>query len=52
MPAARRVLSLGSLPTQWIGALDAAIILAAITISRVTGGKARDRDAGDSAQGP
>jgi simple sugar transport system permease protein len=29
-------------PAQWIGALDGTIILIALALSRITGGKAQD----------
>jgi simple sugar transport system permease protein len=38
----QNVLTLGGVPAQWIGALNGAIILIALALSRVTGGKAQD----------
>ncbi|MCC8247101.1 ABC transporter permease [Saccharothrix luteola] len=38
----QNVLTLGGVPAQWIGALNGAIILIALAVSRVTGGKAQD----------
>ncbi|WP_243638923.1 ABC transporter permease [Streptacidiphilus pinicola] len=38
----QNVLTLGGVPAQWIGALNGAIILVALVISRITGGKAQD----------
>ncbi|MFD1933354.1 MULTISPECIES: ABC transporter permease [Nonomuraea] len=38
----QNVLTLGGVPAQWIGALNGLIILAALTISRITGGKAQE----------
>jgi simple sugar transport system permease protein len=36
----QNVLTLGGVPVQWIGALNGAINLIALALSRVTGGKA------------
>ena len=38
----QNVLTLGGVPAQWIGALNGGIILLALVISRITGGKAQD----------
>ncbi|ROP42097.1 ABC transporter permease [Saccharothrix texasensis] len=38
----QNVLTLGGVPAQWIGALNGAIILIALALSRVTGGKAQE----------
>ncbi|MFI9562804.1 ABC transporter permease [Streptomyces rishiriensis] len=38
----QNVLTLGGVPAQWIGALNGLIILVALTISRITGGKVQD----------
>lgn len=38
----QNVLTLGGVPGQWIGALNGAIILIALALSRVTGGKAQE----------
>lgn len=38
----QNVLTLGGVPAQWIGALNGAIILIALALSRVTGGKVQD----------
>jgi simple sugar transport system permease protein len=38
----QNVLTLGGVPAQWIGALNGGIILIALALSRVTGGKAQD----------
>ncbi len=38
----QNVLTLGGVPAQWIGALNGTIILIALALSRVTGGKAQD----------
>ncbi|WP_234534737.1 ABC transporter permease [Streptomyces sp. R39] len=38
----QNVLTLAGVPAQWIGALNGLIILVALTISRITGGKAQD----------
>jgi simple sugar transport system permease protein len=38
----QNVLTLGGVPAQWIGALNGAIILVALALSRVTGGKAQE----------
>ncbi|HKS49481.1 MAG TPA: ABC transporter permease [Amycolatopsis sp.] len=38
----QNVLTLGGVPAQWIGALNGAIILVALVLSRLTGGKAQD----------
>ncbi|MFF5497544.1 ABC transporter permease [Streptomyces aquilus] len=38
----QNVLTLGGVPAQWIGALNGAIILVALALSRITGGKAQD----------
>ena len=38
----QNVLTLGGVPAQWIGALNGAIILVALVISRITGGKVQD----------
>jgi simple sugar transport system permease protein len=38
----QNVLTLGGVPAQWIGALNGTIILVALVISRVTGGKVQD----------
>jgi simple sugar transport system permease protein len=36
------VLTLAGVPAQWIGALNGLIILVALTISRITGGKVQE----------
>jgi simple sugar transport system permease protein len=36
------VLTLAGVPAQWISALNGAIILVAVVVSRVTSGKAQD----------
>ncbi|MFD5086835.1 ABC transporter permease [Kitasatospora sp. NPDC058406] len=38
----QNVLTLGGVPAQWIGALNGLIILVALIISRITGGKAQE----------
>ncbi|GAB3004681.1 ABC transporter permease [Saccharothrix stipae] len=38
----QNVLTLGGVPAQWIGALNGTIILIALALSRVTGGKAQE----------
>jgi simple sugar transport system permease protein len=38
----QNVLTLGGVPAQWIGALNGGIILIALALSRVTGGKAQE----------
>ncbi|MFJ7070494.1 ABC transporter permease [Streptomyces sp. NPDC101115] len=38
----QNVLTLGGVPAQWIGALNGLIILVALTISRITGGKVQE----------
>ena len=38
----QNVLTLAGVPAQWIGALNGAIILIALALSRITGGKAQD----------
>lgn len=38
----QNVLTLGGVPAQWIGALNGAIILIALALSRITGGKAQE----------
>ncbi|MGP4087534.1 ABC transporter permease [Streptomyces sp. KR55] len=38
----QNVLTLGGVPAQWIGALNGAIILVALALSRITGGKAQE----------
>lgn len=38
----QNVLTLAGVPAQWIGALNGLIILVALTISRITGGKAQE----------
>jgi simple sugar transport system permease protein len=38
----QNVLTLGGVPTEWIGALNGLIILVALMISRITGGKAQE----------
>ncbi|QFZ20933.1 ABC transporter permease [Saccharothrix syringae] len=38
----QNVLTLGGVPAQWIGALNGAIILVALALSRVTGGRAQE----------
>ncbi|NUR60590.1 MAG: ABC transporter permease [Catenulispora sp.] len=38
----QNVLTLGGVPAQWIGALNGSIILVALVISRITGGKVQD----------
>jgi simple sugar transport system permease protein len=38
----QNVLTLGGVPAQWIGALNGGIILIALAVSRITGGKAQD----------
>jgi simple sugar transport system permease protein len=38
----QNVLTLGGVPAQWIGALNGAIILVALVISRITGGRVQD----------
>jgi simple sugar transport system permease protein len=38
----QNVLTLGGVPAQWIGALNGLIILVALMISRITGGKVQD----------
>jgi simple sugar transport system permease protein len=38
----QNVLTLASVPAQWIGALNGAIILIALVLSRITSGKAQD----------
>lgn len=38
----QNVLTLASVPAQWIGALNGAIILIALVLSRITGGRAQD----------
>jgi simple sugar transport system permease protein len=38
----QNVLTLGGVPAQWIGALNGGIILIALALSRITGGKAQD----------
>jgi simple sugar transport system permease protein len=38
----QNVLTLGGVPAQWIGALNGLIILVALAISRITGGKVQD----------
>jgi simple sugar transport system permease protein len=38
----QNVLTLGGVPAQWIGALNGGIILVALALSRITGGKAQD----------
>jgi simple sugar transport system permease protein len=38
----QNVLTLAGVPAQWIGALNGLIILVALTISRITGGKVQD----------
>lgn len=38
----QNVLTLGGVPAQWIGALNGSIILVALVVSRITGGKAQD----------
>lgn len=38
----QNVLTLAGVPAQWIGALNGLIILVALAISRITGGKAQD----------
>ena len=38
----QNVLTLAGVPAQWIGALNGSIILVALMISRITGGKAQD----------
>lgn len=38
----QNVLALGGVPAQWIGALKGAIILIALTLSRVTGGQSQE----------
>lgn len=38
----QNVLTLGGVPAQWIGALNGAIILIALALSRVTGGKVQE----------
>ena len=38
----QNVLTLAGVPAQWIGALNGAIILIALVVSRITGGKAQE----------
>jgi simple sugar transport system permease protein len=38
----QNVLTLGGVPAQWIGALNGSIILVALVVSRITGGKVQD----------
>ncbi|MEU9064339.1 ABC transporter permease [Streptomyces sp. NPDC048430] len=38
----QNVLTLGGVPAQWIGALNGGIILIALALSRITGGKVQD----------
>jgi simple sugar transport system permease protein len=38
----QNVLTLGGVPAQWIGALNGAIILIALALSRITGGKVQE----------
>ena len=38
----QNVLTLAGVPAQWIDALNGAIILIALVVSRITGGKAQD----------
>ena len=38
----QNVLTLAGVPAQWIGALNGLIILVALTISRITGGKVQE----------
>lgn len=38
----QNVLTLAGIPAQWIGALNGAIILIALVVSRITGGKAQE----------
>ena len=38
----QNVLTLAGVPAQWIDALNGAIILVALIVSRVTGGKAQE----------
>ena len=38
----QNVLTLAGVPAQWIGALNGAIILIALVLSRVTGGKIQE----------
>jgi len=38
----QNVLTLAGVPAQWIGALNGAIILVALVVSRITGGKAQE----------
>lgn len=38
----QNVLTLGGVPAQWIGALNGSIILVALVLSRITGGKVQD----------
>jgi simple sugar transport system permease protein len=38
----QNVLTLGGVPAQWIGALNGAIILIALALSRITGGQVQD----------
>jgi simple sugar transport system permease protein len=38
----QNVLTLGGVPAQWIGALNGGIILIALALSRVTGGKIQE----------
>ncbi|MDX2852398.1 MULTISPECIES: ABC transporter permease [Streptomycetaceae] len=38
----QNVLTLGGVPAQWIGALNGTIILIALALSRITGGKVQD----------
>lgn len=38
----QNALTLGGVPAQWIGSLNGAIILGALALSRITGGKAQE----------
>jgi simple sugar transport system permease protein len=38
----QNVLTLGDVPAQWIGALNGALILIALVLSRITGGKVQE----------
>src|SRR6185437_16062762 len=38
----QNVLTLGGVPAEWIDALNGAIILVALVVSRITGGKAQE----------
>jgi simple sugar transport system permease protein len=38
----QNVLTLGGVPAQWISALNGAIILIALAVSRITSGKAQE----------